>query len=118
MPEDHQKYLEWNGGRFREWIERIGINTYTVANAILTSKGVELQTCHSCMGLLMLVEKYSVALLEAASKKALFYSVSPSYKSIKNILVTCCVKPESETPEFRATHKAHGITRSAGYYRR
>ena len=36
MPEDHQKYLEWNGDRFRKWAERIGINTYTVVNAILT----------------------------------------------------------------------------------
>ena len=34
MPEDHQKYLEWNGDRFRKWAERIGINTYTVVNAI------------------------------------------------------------------------------------
>lgn len=29
MPEDHQKYLEWNGDRFRRWVERIGINAYT-----------------------------------------------------------------------------------------
>ena len=35
MPEDHQKYLEWNGDRFRKWAEGIGINTYTVINAIL-----------------------------------------------------------------------------------
>ena len=26
MPEDHQKYLEWNGDRFRKWAERIGIS--------------------------------------------------------------------------------------------
>ena len=38
MPADHQKYLEWNGDRFRKWAERIGINTYTAVNAILTSK--------------------------------------------------------------------------------
>ena len=52
MTEDHQKYLEWNGDRFRKWAERIGINTYTVVNAILTSKRVEQQTYRSCMGLL------------------------------------------------------------------
>ena len=28
------------------------------------------------------------------------------------------VKPESETTEFKTTHKAHGITRGADYYRR
>ena len=81
MPVDHQKYLEWNGDRFRKWAERIGINTYTVVKAILTSKSVEQQTYRSCMGLLKLAEKYSDALLEAACKKALSYTASPSYKS-------------------------------------
>ena len=27
MPEDHQKYPEWNGDHFRKWAKRIGINT-------------------------------------------------------------------------------------------
>ncbi len=118
MPEDHQKYLEWNGGRFRKWAERIGINTYTAVNAILTSKGVEQQTYRSCMGLLKLAEKYSDALLEAACKKALSYTASPSYKSIKNILVTGSDKLASKTTDTKATQKARGITRGADYYRR
>ena len=70
------------------------------------------------MGLLKLAEKYSDALLEAACKKALSYTASPSYKSIKNILVTGSVKQESETTESTTIHKAHGITRGADYYRR
>lgn len=118
MPEDHQKYLEWNGDRFRKWAEQIGPNTYTVINAILTSKCVEQQTYRSCMGLLKLTERYSEALLEAACKKALTYTAAPSYKSIKNILVTGAAKPESEITEIKTTHKAHGITRGAAYYRR
>ena len=118
MPEDHQKYLEWNGDRFRKWAERIGINTYTVVNAILTSKRVEQQTYRSCMGLLKLTDKYSGSLLEAACKKALSYTSSPSYKSIKNILVTGSVKTEPESSGSKTTHKAHGITRGADYYRR
>lgn len=118
MPEDHQKYLEWNGDRFRKWAERIGINTYTAVNAILTSKGVEQQTYRSCMGLLKLAEKYSEAQLEAACKKALSYTASPSYKSIKNILVTDPEKLLSECADTKTTRKAHGITRGADYYRR
>ena len=118
MPEDHQKYLEWNGDRFRKWAERIGINTYTAVNAILTSKSVEQQTYRSCMGLLKLAEKYSDALLEAACKKALSYTASPSYKSIKNLLVTGSEKLASEAIDTKTTHKAHGITRGADYYRR
>ena len=118
MPPEHQKYLEWNGDRFRKWAERIGINTYTVVNAILTSKRVEQQTYRSCMGLLKLTDKYSEAMLEAACKKALSYTASPCYKSIKNILVTGSVKKESEPSDSKTTHKAHGITRGADYYRR
>lgn len=104
--------------RFRKWAERIGINTHTVVNAILTSKRVEQQTYRSCMGLLKLTDKYSEALLEAACEKALFYTSSPSYKSIKNILVTGSVKTEPESSGSKTTHKAHSITRGADYYRR
>ena len=119
MPEDHQKYLEWNGDRFRKWAERIGNNTYTVVNAILTSKGVEQQTYRSCMGLLKLAQKHSDATLEAACEKALTYTASPSYKSIKNILVTQADKLISETKaDIQTTQKTRGITRGADYYRR
>lgn len=83
MPEDHQKYLEWNGDRFRKWAERIGDNTYQVVNAILTSKRVEQQTYKSCMGLLKLADRYSVRRLEAACEKALGYTATPSYDSVK-----------------------------------
>lgn len=98
--------------------EQIGINTYHAVNAILTSKRVEQQTYRSCMGLLKLAEKYSDTLLEAACKKALSYTSSPSYKSIKNILVTNSKKLESEAARTESTHKTHGITRGADYYRR
>ena len=119
MPQDHQKYLEWNGDRFRQWAERIGINTYTVVNAILTSKSVEQQTYRGCMGLLKLAEKYSARRLEAACQKALSYTASPSYKSIKNILVTGSDQTGSSGEDSTTTQpKAHGITRGADYYRR
>ena len=118
MPEDHQKYLEWNGNRFRQWAERIGINTYKVVDAILTSKTVEQQTYRSCMGLLKLADKYSVSALEAACAKALSYSASPSYKSIKNILSTSSYKSEAAETPTETTVNKYGITRGASYYRR
>lgn len=49
-------------------------------------------------------------------KKALSYTASPSYKSIKNLLVTGSEKLASETIDTKTTHKAHGITRGADYY--
>ena len=118
MPEDHQKYLEWNGDRFRKWAERIGISTYSVVNALLTSKSVEQQAYRGCMGLLKLSEKYSEALLEAACKRTLSYTSTPSYKIIKNILVTGLEKLDPVKPESECTHITKGITRGADYYRR
>ena len=118
MPKDHQQYIEWNGDRFRRWAENIGINTYPAVDAILTSKCVEQQTYRSCMGLLKLAERYSAVLLEEACRKSLTYTASPSYKSIKNILVTESAKPAQANPNTGNSHKTHGITRGADYYRR
>ena len=111
MPEDHQKYLEWNGDRFRKWAERIGSNTCKVVNAILASTRIEQQSYRSCMGLLKLAEKYSPQRLEAACIKALSYTASPSYKSVKNILATGRDRPEQPESKSAKSHNSHAITR-------
>lgn len=119
MPEDHQKYLEWDGRRFLEWAERIGKNTYLATKAILSSQRVEQQSYRSCMGLLKLADKYSVERLETACKKALMYSANPSYKSIKNILTAGKDKTaEINTADKPSNSDKFGITRGAGYYGR
>lgn len=118
MPEDHQKYLEWNGDRFRKWAKNIGENTYQVVDGILTSKRVEQQTYRSCMGLLKLADKYSAEQLEAACIKALGYTAVPSYKSIKNILAAGKGETNPEETKSESTSNKYGITRGADYYRR
>ena len=120
MPEDHQAYLEWNGERFRKWAERIGTNTLKVIDAILTSQRVEQQSYRSCMGLLKLADKYSARRLEAACQKALSYTATPSYKSIKNILAAGSDKDalESQVSDKASSQNKHAITRGADYYRR
>jgi hypothetical protein len=118
MPEDHQKYLEWNGDRFRKWVQKIGSNTYKVVDAILTSQRVEQQSYRSCMGLLKLANKYSDQRLEAACKKALTYTASPSYKSVKNILAAGKDKDGISDPNNETHPNPHAITRGADYYRR
>ena len=118
MPEDHQKYLEWNGDRFRKWAKNIGENTYQVVDGILTSKRVEQQTYRSCMGLLKLADKYSAEQLENACIKALGYTAAPSYKSIKNILAAGNGKTNPEEKKSESTSNKYGITRGADYYRR
>lgn len=117
MPENHQKYLEWNGDRFRKWADSIGINTRKVVDAILTSGRVEQQSYRSCMGLLKLAEKHSPAKLEAVCTKALCYSSKPSYKSIKNLLVSFNEEElESKQDNSSLENKPRGITRGARYY--
>ena len=118
MPQERQKYLEWNGDRFRKWADSIGISTSKVVDAILTSGRVEQQSYRSCMGLLKLAEKHSPAKLEKACTKALTYSGRPSYKSIKNLLATMKDSPATITEESQESHTAtpHGITRAARYY--
>ena len=117
MPKDHQAYLEWNGDRFRVWGAQIGPCTRTVVDGILSSRRVEQQSYRSCMGLLKLAEKYSARRLEAACELALRYTASPSYKSIKNILVAGKDKPEAG-PSNDSASNAYALTRGADYYRR
>lgn len=96
-------------------LKKIGVNTHQAIDAILTSKRIEQQAYKSCMGLLKLADKYSDRRLEAACEKALSFTASPSYKSIKNILVTG-TQEKAETQESVSTKNNFGITRGANYY--
>jgi hypothetical protein len=115
MPVDHQKYLDWNGYRFRRWAEKIGVSTNKVVNGILTSGRVEQQSYRSCMGLLKLSERYTPWLLEEACKRALAFYHSPSYKIIKNLLTTMKENTSVESQDVQKANQ-YGITRGAGYY--
>ena len=117
MPPEHQKYLEWDGDRFRKWAETIGINTYKVINSILASGRVEQQSYRACMGLLKLAERKGPQRLEHACAEALKYTNSPSYKSVKNILAADrSLSKTSAQKKIQDHTEHHGITRGAGYY--
>ena len=116
MPKSHQEYYDWNGERFRKWAAKIGTNTLQVVDALLTTQRVEQQAYRACMGLLKLAEKYTAARLEAACQKALSYTDIPSYKSVKNILVSGAEAPiplEEEKPKTNP----YALTRGADYYK-
>ena len=117
MPDDHQKYLEWNGDRFRRWADQIGPNTRKAVDAILSSSKVEQQSYRSCMGLLRLAAVYTPQGLDTACGKALAYNSRPSYKSIKNLLtvMTKTSHADSSSTPVQAA-KPRGITRGPGYY--
>lgn len=119
MPEDHQKYIQWNADRFIKWAATVGLNTTTAIKAILASHKVEQQGYRSCLGVLKLADKYSVDRVEAACKKALSYTPSPSFKSIKAILSSGQdkVKEENSSPVDHPSAQ-YGFTRGADYYGR
>ena len=87
MPPDHQKYLEWNGDRFRKWAETIGINTYKVVNSILTSGRVEQQSYRACMGLLKLAERKSSQQLETPVQRLCSTRIHPAIKVSRTSLL-------------------------------
>jgi transposase len=115
MPPNHQQYIQWDGGRFRKWAEKIGQSTAAVVEAILSGYKVEQQGFRACMALLKLSDKYTSERLEAACSKALQYTPRPSYNSIATILKSGIDKSTTATPEPPSDF---GFTRGAGYYKR
>ena len=93
--------------------------TATVVRHFLTQYKIEQQGYKSCMALLKLTDKYPPERLEAACRKALSFTVSPSFKSIQSILKSGQDKlpaPEQEQP--RRVASKYSFTRGAEYYRR
>ena len=71
------------------------------------------------MGLLKLADKYGPEKLDRACTKALQYSYSPSYKSIKNILAadkSIAEEPERTKSRQGDGSRKYGITRGARHY--
>jgi transposase len=119
MPDNHKQFTAWNAERFMSWAESIGPNTTIAVKSILSSHRVEQQGYKSCMALLKLADKYSVTRVEAACKKALSYTPSPGFKSIKTILNTGqdkLPKAETATTSKENTSANFGFTRGARYY--
>jgi transposase len=115
MPPNHQKYMQWNGERFRSWAAKIGENTTVAVEAFLTANKVEQQGYKACMALLKLADKFTPERLEAACAKALSYTPRPSYKSVSAILNSGQDKLPADTVVSKTN--PHGFVRGANYYK-
>jgi len=116
MPQNHQKYIQWNGDRFRKWATGIGANTLAVIEVLLTTHKVEQQGYKSCLSLMKLADKYTNERLEAACAKALSYTHRPNYKGISVILSSNQDKLEPiEPPKHKKPTK--GFVRGADYFK-
>ena len=86
-------------------------------NSILNASKIEQQAYRSCIGLLNLTKKSSIKLLEKACEKALSYTTSPSYKTVKDLLDVLQKEPQEEVKQ-ETTNAPRGITRGPAYYKR
>ncbi len=122
MPENHKRFVQWDGQRFISWAAQVGPYTSTAVQAILSSHKVEQQGYRSCMALLKLADKHGVDRLEAACARALSYTPRPNFQSIKTILTTGQDRLEdvSTLNETSSSSSAenHGFVRGADYYGR
>jgi transposase len=115
MPQSHQKYMQWNGERFRSWAAKIGEHTAAVVEGILTTYKVEQQGYRACMAILKMADTYNPERLEAACAKALRYTPRPPYKAIQTILKTGQDKLGDESPKPLVSTE-FGFTRGSEYY--
>lgn len=119
MPPDHQKYVEWDSDRFINWSSQVGPCARAVVEGLLVQHKVKQQAFRACMGLLKLADKHSPKRLEAACQRALSFSVSPSYKTVKKILDTGQDRVDLEEQNApQQSDNTYAFTRGAGHYGR
>jgi len=117
MPEKHRQYTQWNAERFVRWASGIGPCTERAVKAIIASRKVEEQSYKTCVALLKLADTYSVTRLEAACEKALSYTATPSFRSIRTILKTGSDRLKPETiPADALADTAFAFVRGEAYY--
>lgn len=114
MPESHRQYAEWNPERFRRWAERTGVFTAKLVEKIFSSRKHPEQGYRSCLGLMRLETGYGKERVEAAAKRALFFSYY-SYRGVKNILKAGLDRVETEEPSGIPIKK-HANLRGTDYY--
>jgi transposase len=117
MPPNHQKYLEWNGDRFRKWAKKVGPNTLVVIEYFLSSVKVEEQSYKTCNALLHLSDKNGNERLEAACAKVLSFTIRPSFKAVQSVIKSGMVKQiESASTKTDDSAFQYGFLRGAKYY--
>lgn len=114
MPESHRQYAEWNPERFRRWAERTGVFTAKLVEKIFSSRRHPEQGYRSCLRLMRLETGYGKERVEAAAKRALFFSYY-SYRGVKNILKAGLDRSEIEEPAGIMIKK-HANLRGTDYY--
>ena len=111
MPVKHQKAGEWTPERLQSWADSIGLETSQFIAVVLTSRVHPEQAFRSCLGILSLSKKYSVAQLETACKMAR-EAKTLNYQGVKSVLE---LLPTASVPE-QLPLPDHENIRGESYY--
>jgi transposase len=113
MPSSHRRYRDWTHERIREEAVKIGAQTSSLVDLILSSKPHPEQGFRSCIGIVRLVRQYGLERVEAACGRALALNTR-SYTSVATILRNRAEQPVSPAPEGPAL--IHSNIRGPEYY--
>ena len=117
MPKEHKQFIDLTPEAVREWATSAGTNILTTMQCILSAYRTEKQALKSCLGLMKLADKHSIARVEKACERALSYTPRPTLMSVQTILKTGQDKlaPSKDRTPIQSTD-SHGFTRGAAYY--
>lgn len=98
---------------------QVGPCAKAVVEGLLAQHKVKQQGIRACIGLLKLADKYSPNRLERSCQRALSFSASPSYKTVKMILDAGQDKLElNEQKDHQENDNSYAFTRGARHYGR
>lgn len=116
MPPNHRFVKGWSPEWFISKGDVIGPHTAAAIREIFTRYKHPEQAYKSCMGVLNLARQYTPVRLEAAAARALHFR-TPSYKSLKSILVQDLDQlPLEERADAPCRLPSHDNIRGASYY--
>jgi transposase len=115
MPLAHQKFADWNPGRFLNWAIDIGPATRDVIKHLLTTSDHPEQSYRACFGILTAAKRYGKDRLESACQRALTIG-APRRHSILSILKNGLDKQPLVKPVFSSSITQHENIRGAAHY--
>ena len=83
-PPELEKYLNTTHAGLVQWASRLGPSVALVAQEVFADQAVD--AMRPVRALIRLADKYTTKRLEAACRRAMHFA-TPSYRSVKNILV-------------------------------
>lgn len=118
MPLKHRKYLTNNADTFLDWAKTVGKSTQALMQSFINAVKVEQMSYKNCRALMKLADTYPLSRIEQACSRALFYTPTPSIRTLKTILKTGQDQIQPESAADRPSSKnTHAFIRGIDYFK-